>query len=465
MMAQENSEEMQAIIDRLDEQSKLFVAVSQKVIPSVVHISTVRKVSFQQDRFNDFFGDDFFRRFFRDRLPRVPEGKEKEQGKEKQYRQMGMGTGIIIDNKGYILSNNHVIKGADKVIVKLSDKREIEAKVVGADEKTDVAVLKIEGDKFTPATLGDSSKIAVGQWVVAIGNPFGLSETVTAGIISAKGRAHVGIADYEDFIQTDAAINPGNSGGPLVNLRGEVIGINTAIVSRSGGYQGIGFAIPINMARSIMEQLVQKGKVTRGWLGVVIQEITQELAKSFNLGQVKGALIADIMKGSPAEQAGLRQGDVVIAYNGVPVESVNQLRNMVANTGVGERIAVEIYRENNFTTLYVVIGDLSKVDLDSMQEDGATVDILGLDLQNLNPELAKKYGYDSDGGVVIVRVKPESPLAPYMLAEGDLIIQVNRMKVKDLSDLRKALERDKDRILLLIKTKTGHRYLAVPKPK
>lgn len=468
VMAQ-NKEEIESIIQRLDDQSKVFVAVSQKVTPSVVHISISKKVkmgSQEQDPFQDFFGDEFFRRFFRDRMP-SPKDRD---GKEREYRQQGMGSGVIINSQGYILSNNHVVRDADKVVVKLDDKREFEAKVVGGDEKTDIAVLKIEGSGFPYADLGDSDNIAVGQWVLAIGNPFGLSQTVTAGIISAKGRSHVGIADYEDFIQTDAAINPGNSGGPLVNLRGQVIGINTAIVSRSGGYQGIGFAIPVNMAKSVMDQIISKGKVVRGWLGVQIQEITQDLARSFNLKNVEGALVTDVAKGSPAEKGGMKQGDIILSYNGIPIRNSSHLRNMVAATTIGQTVPMEISRDGVAMTLQILIGDLSKANWEGISglegEEKSGIAELGMELKELTPELAQKYGYRADSfGLLIVSISQESPLASYGLKTGDLIVSINRIAIRTIADFKKALDRDNNRILLLVYTKNGHRYLAIPKPK
>ncbi len=294
--------------------SRAFAAVVKKAAPAVVFIEVEKTVVRKEPHpfpFGpfpfDFFGDDFMRRFF----PQIP----------RKFKQRGAGSGFIVSPEGLIFTNNHVVEGADKVIVKLADGRTFKGKVVGRDPQSDVAVLKIKGHNLPTVPLGDSDKIQVGEWVIAIGNPFGLSHTVTVGVVSAKGRSGLGITDFEDFIQTDAAINPGNSGGPLLNIRGEVIGMNTAIFSRSGGYMGIGFAIPINIVKLVAEQLVEKGKVVRGWLGVVIQDLTPALAQEFGLERTEGALVAEVLKGSPADRAGLRPGDVIVGYEGKPVKN------------------------------------------------------------------------------------------------------------------------------------------------
>ena len=462
LLAQEKNSTQQ-IIDRLNEQSKVFVVVAEKVTPAVVNISVTRKISTKKlSPFNDSFGNDFFRRFFKDRMP---------QQRQRPYMQKGLGSGVIVSADGYILSNNHVVSKADKVTVKLADRREFEAKVVGTDEKTDVAVLKINAKNLPVADIGDSNAIAVGQWVLAIGNPFGLSQTVTAGIISAKGRSYVGIAEYEDFIQTDAAINPGNSGGPLVSLKGQIIGINTAIVSRSGGYQGIGFAIPINMARHVMDQIISKGKVSRGWLGVSIQDVNQDLAKSFNLKNVEGVLIADIVKDSPAEKSGLKQGDVLLRYNDLPISNMNQLRNLVASTAPGTNVTIAIQRQDRKMEIAVAIGDLGKIGkklVDTKHVEELTKGVeelkgLGLTLQEITPELAEKYSYDGQKGVIITKIEPGSLAEQYRLSPGNIILQINRKTINSLADVKKALALDSRRILLLIRSGNMHRYLAVPR--
>ena len=461
LFAQEKNEEFQRILKNLDAQSRAFAEVARNVTPAVVHISVVKKIESQEDPSSDFFNDDFFRRFFGERSP-FPTPKKKE------YQQRGLGSGVIIDKQGHILSNNHVVRDADEIVIKMSDKREFEAKVVGADEKTDIAVLKIEASELPIAPLGDSESVVVGEWVLAIGNPFGLQQTVTAGIISAKGRANVGVAEYEDFIQTDASINPGNSGGPLVNLRGEVIGINTAIASRTGGNIGIGFAVPINMARSVMNQLIRSGKVTRGWLGVKIQEITPDLAKGFNLSKNEGALVSEVMKESPAEKSGLLQGDIIIAYDGIPVENPNQLRNLVASTEIGRKVRMVIFRQDKHVNLEVTIGDLSKATTDEAEDSismGEKIDELGIEVQEITPELAKKYQLRVKQGVVIVDVKADSISARYGLQAGDVLITINQIKVKNAKEVREALEKSKYYTVMYIQTRGGYRFLSVPRRK
>jgi serine protease Do len=451
----QDSEVKAPVMDRM-EMSKAFVMVAKKVKPAVVNIATSRKATMDTDRFHDF-GDDFFRRFFPEQpSPRTP---------KKEYRQQGLGSGVIVDGKGYILTNNHVVREAEEIIVKLSDKREFPAKLVGADEKTDVAILKIEGSNLPVAVLGDSDNMAVGEWVLAIGNPFGLSQTVTAGIISAKGRAYVGVADYEDFIQTDAAINPGNSGGPLVNLAGEVIGINTAIASRSGGYQGVGFAIPVNMIKAIMAQIISQGKVTRGWLGVQIQPVTPELAKSFGLGDVRGALVADVAPNSPADKAGLKQGDIVLLYEGKEVEDGNHLRNMVAATEIGKKAIMQVFRGGKHFDVEVVIGDLGKADWGKLVPATEVLEEYGLELQELTPDLAKQFGYEEERGVLISGVKPDSPAERAGLSAGDLLVRVNQQKVVSIADVRKAVSGGGDRLLLLLRHGNSSRFVVIPRKK
>src|SRR4030066_441126 len=320
-----------------------FVAVAKEMNPAVVNISTEKMVKGGENVFRhyfgpgspdprDFFGDDFFDRFF---------GEQPE----KEHKERSLGSGFIISQDGYILTNNHVVAGADKIKIRLSNEKEYNGKIIGKDEKTDVAVIKVETKENLPfVSLGDSDFLEVGEWVMAIGNPFGLEHTVTVGVVSAKGRV-IGAGPYDNFIQTDASINPGNSGGPLFNTKGEVVGINTMIFSPSGGNVGIGFAIPVNMAKELLPQLREKGKVTRGWLGVMIQHVTPELAESFGMSKEKGALIADVVKGSPAEVAGIKRGDIVLRYNGNDVDKMNDLSRLVAATLVGKEVELLILRE------------------------------------------------------------------------------------------------------------------------
>lgn len=308
-------------IDTLSKVNAAMSEVTSAVKPAIVNISSIKTIESRSVP-SPFFNDPFFRDFFGNQFRNFQQPKERKQS--------GLGSGVIVGKDGYILTNNHVIKGADDIKVKLSDKREFKGKIIGTDQKTDLAVIKIEADNLPVIKLGDSDKLKIGETVIAVGNPFGLNQTVTSGIVSAKGRANVGIADYEDFIQTDAAINPGNSGGALVNIKGEVIGINTAIVSSSGGYMGIGFAIPSNMAKAVMDSLLNTGKVIRGWLGISIQPITPELSKQFGTKDEKGALIGDVVEGGPAEKAGIQAGDIIVEFDGKDVIDPTSLRNSVA---------------------------------------------------------------------------------------------------------------------------------------
>src|SRR5579863_2195410 len=317
-----------------------FVQISKRVTPAVVNISTTRTLNGGAG--NDqtpFFEDPFFRRFFGEepRRPEFPRGPERKE--------QSLGSGVIVDPRGYIITNNHVVAQADEIKVLLGDKREFKGKVVGSDPKSDIAVVKIEGKDLPTIPWADSSQLQVGEYVLAVGNPFGLNQTVTMGIVSAVGRANVGIADYEDFIQTDAAINPGNSGGALVNIRGELIGINTAIFTRSGGYMGIGFAVPSNMAKAVLDSLLKTGKVARGWLGVTIQELTPELAGEFGIQDLQGALVTDVMEDSPAKKAGLLPRDVIVSFDGRLAENAGHLRNMVAGTALGKTVTVKVIRD------------------------------------------------------------------------------------------------------------------------
>ena len=328
-----------------------FVEVAKVVTPSVVNIATSRTSRMPEGHGFPPFEDPFFRRFF---------GEELSRRFEAPRRERSLGSGVIADPAGYIITNNHVVAKADEIRILLSDKRELRAKVVGSDPKTDIAVIKVEARNLPIIPWADSDTLQVGEYVLAIGNPFGLNQTVTMGIISAVGRANVGIAEYEDFIQTDAAINPGNSGGALVNTRGELIGINTAIFSQSGGYMGIGFAVPSNMVRSVMEQLIKQGKVVRGYLGVSIQELTQDLAQQFGVGDSRGVLISEVLADSPAKRAKLERGDVVIEFDGRPVEHPTQFRNLVAQTPIGKKVRLKVLRNGKAHDLDVTIAEQPK---------------------------------------------------------------------------------------------------------
>lgn len=406
---------------QIAESNKAFSEIASSLSPSVVNISTTKVMKRElsplpEDPFSEFFSP--FRDF---KMP-------------KKWKEQSLGSGVIVSPDGYIITNNHVIEQADEIRVTLFDKRSFKAKVIGADNKTDVAIVKIDAENLYAVQWGDSDKLQVGEFVLAIGNPYGLSHTVTMGIISAVGRANVGIADYEDFIQTDAAINPGNSGGPLVNTKGEVVGINTAIFSRSGGYQGIGFAVPSNMTRLVMDQLIQKGKVTRGWLGVTIQEITPELSQKFGLKASKGALIGDVAKGSPAEKAGLKRGDIIIEFNGKKVGDVGNLRNMVAQSKVGVHIPLTIMRSGKEYALNVTTAELPKDVAETapgnVPEDTALEGLSGLNVIELTREISRQLGLSRDEkGVVVVRVDPGSSVEDAGLRKGDVIQEIDRKKI------------------------------------
>ena len=406
-----------------------FVELAKKLKPSVVNISTARTVKpqghMQRPFGNPFANDpfsDFFERFF------------EEQQSQGGFKQRSLGSGFIITNDGYILTNNHVIAGADEIKVKLSDGRELKAEVKGHDEKLDLALIKISGKNgFPAAKLGDSDTIETGECVIAIGNPFGLAETVTAGIVSAKGRV-IGSGPYDDFIQTDASINPGNSGGPLFNCRGEVIGINTAIIA---GGQGIGFAIPVNMAKSIIPQLKDKGTVTRGWLGVVIQPVTGDLAQSFGLRGEKGALVSEVTPGGPAEKSGLKPGDIILEYNGRAIGEMNELPRLVAATEVGKKVTLKYLRDGKEAETTVRIERLNG------EGEGATagagIDKLGMTVQELNRELANRLQVRETRGVVITELKGDGLAAGAGLAKGDIIKEVNGSKVSTMVDYKKTV--------------------------
>ena len=429
--------------------SQVFVSLAEKLMPATVNISTStapkRKMqqyhNFQGDeRLREFFGDDFFERFF----DQMPQGDTPSKS---------LGSGFIIDKEGYIITNNHVIEGADEIRVKLSDQEEFEATIVGKDKKTDIALIKIAPPPGLPVvTLGDSDSLKVGEWVMAIGNPFGLDQTVTVGIVSAKWRK-LGMGPYEDFIQTDAAINQGNSGGPLFNTRGEVVGVNTAIFSTSGGNIGIGFATPINLAKSVVKQLKEKGRVVRGWLGVIVQTVTPDLAKSFGLDQKEGALVADIDAAGPAAAAGIRKGDIIVAFNGTPIKEMDQLPLLVAQTPVGSKGELTIIRDGKKISKAVEIGELKDEERIAQADEGGSDDI-GMELSDITDALARRYNIEEAEGVLVTYVEPASPAAQAGVRPGDVITQVNRKDILNLEDYNKCLsdarKQKKDKILLLI---------------
>lgn len=450
--------------------SKTRAILVQNVQKAVVHIKVekiMRNPNGQAlNNPKDLYNDEFFRRFFPElRTPKNQQPKKRQQPK-RDFRQEGMGSGSIIDSKGYILTNHHVVGEADRILVILYDGTEKEAKLVGTDPETDIAVIKIVGNGLPVLPMGNSDEIHVGEDVIAVGNPFGLIQTVTYGIVSAKGRSNVGINEYENFIQTDAAINPGNSGGPLVSLSGEIVGVNSAIYTRSGGYQGIGFAVPINMARKIMRDLIDKGKVSRGWLGVGIQDVSQDLAKAFQLENTKGSLISGVMQGTPAQKAGMLKGDVVIRINDKYIRDSNHLRNEIANAGAFAEIEMELIRDGKNILIKLKLDErprkLSQVKVAPQPiPEIEQVEMLGMVVEELTEETAKQFGIESGTGIVIVAVTPGSAADKTGLLPGMIVQEVERQAIVNLSIFKELVsEMDPEKgILLLIKTANGSRYI------
>ena len=446
-----------AAIPSLAQAPPSFADLAEKLGPTVVNIYT-KKVIKGRNAFHGQVPDDlpeFFKKFFD--IPRQGPGSRKV---------MSLGSGVIISPDGYIVTNNHVIKDAEEINVRLNDFEEFEARIVGRDPKTDVALIKIKTKKKLPyATFGDSSKLRVGEWVIAIGNPFGFENTVTAGIVSAKGR-NIGNSPYENFIQTDASINMGNSGGPLFNMEGELVGINSAIYSRDGGNIGLGFAIPANMVHNVVEQLKKHGKVIRGWLGVMVQHVNADLAKEFGLDRPRGALVGEVMKDSPAEKAGIKQGDIIVRFMDKDIRQMSELPAIVAQTPVGTRAKVVVIRKGKEKALTVKIGKLNEKLLESGgDENTETSKDLGITVQEITPEIAKSMDLKDDKGVVITDVAPDSPAYEARITPGEVILQVNQHDVKSLEDYRKALNRVKkgDNVLFLIRKGEHSRFVIVKK--
>ncbi len=438
-------------VDRtIKKTSRDFTDVVSAVSPAVVNISTIRR--FDGSGTGDGFFD-FFSPFRRGPL---------------KHSEQSLGSGVIVSSDGYILTNNHVVEQAEEIRVTLIDRRTFRAKVIGVDPKTDLALIKINEKGLPTIPWGNSDALRVGEFVLAIGNPFGLSHTVTMGIVSALGRANVGIADYEDFIQTDAAINPGNSGGPLVNTKGELIGINTAIFSRSGGYQGIGFAVPSNMARMVMQQLMKKGRVIRGWLGVTIQELTPELASKFGIKGNGGALVSDVLKGGPADRAGIKRGDVIIGFDNHEVKNVSTLRNLVAQSPIGSKKTVELIRNKKRKKLTVVVAELPK-EFNEFSEEIVTEKetegaLYGVTVTEITPAIARQIGVSiKEKGVVVVDVSPDSPARDAGLKKGDIIQEVDNRVIKDYDGWKEALNQidDTDTVVILINRRGRRFYLAI----
>jgi len=431
-----------------------FAALAEALSPSVVNISTTSQGNGNSSPgVNPFGGGDpheFFEPWERFFGP---------QPKQRGFKQRSLGSGFIINKDGYILTNNHVVENADEILVKLEDEREFKAKVIGRDPKTDIAVIRIESAAdLIPAPLGNSDQLRVGEWVMSIGNPFALEHSVTAGIVSAKQR-FIGQGSYDQFIQTDAAINPGNSGGPLINLRGEVVGINSAIFSRSGGNIGIGFAIPINLAKELIPQLEEKGRVTRGWLGVLIQKVTPEIAEHLELKDAKGALVADVVADGPAKEAGLKVGDVITEFDGHAVKDSTELPLLVARTGVGKSVQVKVIRDKKVETMTVTVAELKD---DEAQVASGKEENFGLTVQAITPDIAESLGLSRDiKGVVVSGVESGTAADEAGLRRGDVILEVNRKPIEDIAAYRKALKAGAGKSLLLL-VRRGENTIFVP---
>jgi serine protease Do len=410
-----------------------FADLAEKLKPAVVNISTTKTIRTGHgerrsplgrsplDRY--FWGDDFFDRFF-------------GENQQREFKQRSLGSGFIISHDGYIITNSHVVEKADKIRVKLSTGKEYDAKIIGKDSKMDLALIKIKSGESMPVSeIGDSDKLRVGDWVLAIGNPFGLEQTVTAGIVSAKGRV-IGAGPYDNFIQTDASINPGNSGGPLFNMEGKVIGINTAIVAQG---QGIGFAIPINMAKVILQDLKLKGKVTRGWLGVSVQDITEDIAKNLRLRDIRGALVSDVFRGEPAEKAGMKAGDIITEVNRKKIKDSHELLINIASFHVGDKIEIKVIRDAQEKTLYMIVAERKgQPEIASTKEE---VENYGMTVQEITPEIAKYLGVQSRNGVVVIEVKDGSPADEKGIQPQDIILQINKVKISSVKEFMREMKK------------------------
>ena len=432
-----------------------FADLAERVKPSVVNIGTTKVVKGGMRSpfgggapFDRYFGDEFFDRFFGD-TPR------------REFKQQSLGSGFIISSDGYIFTNNHVVEHADKILVKLSDGREYEAKIIGKDAKTDIALIKIKPSESLPvAEIGDSDKLRVGDWVLAIGNPFGLEQTVTAGIVSAKGRV-IGAGPYDNFIQTDASINPGNSGGPLFNMEGKVVGINTAIVAQG---QGIGFALPISMAKNILPDLKSKGKVSRGWMGVSVQDITEEMAKSLQLKERRGAIVSEVFKGDPAERAGIRAGDIVTEINGKKIKDTHELLLSIASFHVGDKVSIKVIRDGREMVFQVTVVE-RKDQPEVAAAKGGAYEQFGLAVEDITPEIARYLGIPKKTGIIVVRVQNGSPADEMGIQPQDIILQVNKVKIASVKEYVREISKkaNKGSIMLLIKRGQSTFFVALRK--
>lgn len=434
-----------------------FAPIVKKVLPTVVNISSTKVVKAPTEFEGQMPDDDFFRQFFGGSLRSMP-------NMPREQRERGLGSGVIVSPEGYILTNNHVVDSASEVKVTLADKREFKARVVGTDPKIDIAVLKIDASDLPSIVVGDSSKIQIGDYALAVGNPFGVGKTVTMGIVSALGRSNLGIEAYEDFIQTDAPINPGNSGGALINDRGELIGINTAIISHgSEGNQGIGFAVPVNLARTVMDEILKTGKVTRAYLGVVPQDVTPAIAKAFGVKESAGALIGDVTADGPAQKSGLQKGDIVLQLNGKPVEDANQLRMNISMMRPGTTVNLKVFRNGADREFTVTLGELPTEEAAVEKGSGdSKSELSGISVQDVDARTARQLGVPSNAaGVVVTGINPSSAAADSDLRRGDVIQEVNHKPIRNTADFEAAMRNSKDQTLLLVNRQGNTLYVAV----
>jgi len=422
-----------ATINDLDQ---AYVQIAKKVSPTVVRVSSTKSVPASTPEGLEPFLKQFPFAPFGNQLP-------KELRKHPQSREVLMGSGFIVSPDGLIMTNNHVVKDMKDIKVTLQGKRDYKAKLIGADPESDIALIKIDAKNLPTVTWGDSSKLHVGGIVMAVGNPFGLSGTVTKGIVSAMGRTNVGIIGYEDFIQTDAPINPGNSGGPLVNIKGEVVGITTAIATQSGGYMGVGFAIPSDSAKMVMDQLLKTGKVERGLLGVNIQDVTEALAKSFGRTDTNGALVSQVVAGGPAEKAGVKTGDIILDFNGTPINSAAQLKNLVGQTKVGSAAKLTVWRDKKTVALNVTIAERTAEAMAAGAPKTQTSSELGATVEKVPPEVASKLGLKANVGLLVKDLNPDGRGAAMGLRQGDVILEVDGSVITGVSEFNKKVDESK----------------------
>ena len=455
-------------IHKANELSRAFSHAADQVRPAVVSIMSVKNVKMEGTEGSERLGQggDLLRRFFEEQQPDQRGGHESRRPRApRSSEQQGLGSGVIVSKDGYVLTNNHVAGDADRLTVKMHDGTTYKAKLIGKDETTDIAVIKIEAKDLPVAHFGDSDELEAGEWVLALGAPFGLSDTLTVGVVSATKRGNVNISKFENFIQTDAAINPGNSGGPLINLDGNVIGINTAIASNSGGFMGIGFAIPSNMVRSIMDKLIANGKVVHGMLGVVVQPLDQDLASSFGYQGSEGAVVSQVMPDSPAKEAGLQPGDIITKIGTTAVTGPNDLRNLIAMTDPGTKLDLQVVRKGEHMSISAKVGELpGKGNEASSGSSDKTSDALGLNLRTMNENLANELGYEADTrGVLVESVEADSPASRAGLREGDVIVEVQDESVKDVAQFSSELKKhDLDKgVRLLVQSGTNRHYVVL----